>query len=63
MTNLATKPLLLDDGLVARLFILSNMLHEPDLSAANSGTIVCPRTRGTTPEVSRSRETTPHDSD
>ena len=30
MTNLATKPLSRDDGLVARLVILSNMLHEPD---------------------------------
>ena len=63
MTNLATKPLSRDYGLVARLVILSNMLHEPDLSAARSGTIVCPRNRVTTPEVSRSRESTPHDTD
>ena len=63
MTNLATKPSSRDDGLVARLVILSNMLHKPDISAARSGTILCPRTRGTTPEVSRSRETTPHDTD
>ena len=40
MTNLATKPLSRDYGLVARLVILSNMLHKPDLSAARSGTIV-----------------------
>ena len=46
---------------MARLVILT--LHEPDMSAARSGTIVCPRSRITTPEVSRSRETTPHDTD
>ena len=63
MTNLATKPLSRDYGLVARLVILSNMLHKPDLSAARSGTIVWPITRVTTHEVSRSRETTPHHTD
>ena len=34
-----------------------------DLSAAISGTIICPRTRVTTPEVLLTRETTPHDTD
>ena len=63
MNNQATKPLSRDDGLVARLVVLSNMIHKPDLSAARSGTIVCPKTRVTTPEVSRGRETTPHDTD
>ena len=61
MTNLATKPSSRDYGLVARLVILSNMLHKPDMSAARSGTILCPRTLVSTPKVSCSRETTPHD--
>ena len=46
IANIATKPSSSYDGLVARLSISTNMLHEPDLSAAISGTIVCPRARG-----------------
>ena len=46
MDNLATKPLSRDDGLVARLSISTNMIHELDLSAAISGTILCPRAQG-----------------
>ena len=45
MANLATKPSSRDDVLVARLSISTNMLHEPDLSATISGTIVIPRAR------------------
>ena len=39
------------------------MIHEPDLSAAISGTILCPRTRVTTTKVSPTRDPTPHDTD
>ena len=46
MANLATKPSSRDGGLVAILAISTNMLHEPDISEAISGTIVCPRTWG-----------------
>ena len=60
MPNLSTKPSSRDYCLVARLSILTNMLHEPDLSLARSGTIVCPRTRVTTLEVSPTRYPTPH---
>ena len=45
MNNLATKPSSFCDSLVAVLFILTSMRHEPDMSAARSITIVCPRTR------------------
>ena len=51
MANLATKTSSRDDVLVARLSISKNMLHKPDLSAARSSTIVCPRTWVTTPKV------------
>ena len=61
MANLATKPSSSDDGLVARLFIPKNMLHKTDLSTARSGTIVCPRTRFTTPKVLPTRDPSPHD--
>ena len=37
------------------------MIHEPDLSASRYGTIVCPRTQVTTPEVLPTRDPTPHD--
>ena len=60
MANLSTKPSSRDYCLVARLAISTNMLHEPDISLARSGTIVCPRTRVTTPEVSPTRDPTPH---
>ena len=43
MANIATKPLPRDDGLVTRLSISTNTQHKPDLFAAISGTIVCPR--------------------
>ena len=46
MSNLATKPSSPDDGLVARLAISTNMLHEPDMSAARSSTMVYPRSWG-----------------
>ena len=44
VANIATKPSSRDDGFVAKLAISTNMLHKPDLSAARSGMIVCPRT-------------------
>ena len=44
MANLATKQSSRDDVLVARLAISTNMLHEPDVSAARYGMILCPRT-------------------
>ena len=42
IANLSTKPSPIDDGLVARLSISTNMRHKPDLYAASYGTIVCP---------------------
>ena len=63
MDHLATKPSSRDYGLVAILAISTNMVHKPDLSAARSGTIVCPKTWITTPEVSPTGDTTPHDTD
>ena len=64
MANLATKPSSRDDVLVARLAISTNMLHEPDLSAARSGTIVFPITRKLTySQGIYSRDPTPHDTD
>ena len=63
MANLGTKPSSHDDGLLARLAISTNMLHKSDQSAARSGTIVCPRTRFTTPKVSTTRDPSPHDTD
>ena len=40
MDNQATKPSSRDDGLGARSATSTNMLHETDLSAARSDTIV-----------------------
>ena len=51
MANLATKPPSHDDGLVASLAISTNMQHKSDLSAARSGTIVCPITQGHNSQV------------
>ena len=51
MAKIATKPSSRDDGLVDRLSISTNMLHKPDLYAARSGKIVCPKTWVTIPEV------------
>ena len=54
MANIATKSSSIDDGIVARLSILTNMRHEPYLSAFISGAIVCPRTREfTVSQISR----------
>ena len=63
MDHLATKSSSRDDFLVARLTISTNMLHKPDLYAAIYGTIVCPRTQITTPKVSPTGDTTPHNTD
>ena len=45
MSNIGTKLSSQDDGLLTRLYISTHMRHEPDLSAARSGTSVCLRTR------------------
>ena len=63
MANLTTKPSSRDDGLVVRLKIPTNTQHKPYLSSARSGTILSPRTRVTTPEVSPTRDPNPHDTD
>ena len=46
MANIATKTPPRDDGLVALLAISTNMIHEPDMSADRSGTILCPISKG-----------------
>ena len=48
MDNLAIKPSSIDDILVAKSSISTKILHKPDLSAARSGTTVCPRTQEVT---------------
>ena len=46
MADLSIKPSLRVYGLVAKLSVLTNMHHEPDLYADRSCTMVCPRTWG-----------------
>ena len=58
MANLATKPSSRDYGLVDRLAISKNMLHEPDIYAYRSGTIVYPRARGQNSQGISIRDTT-----
>ena len=63
MANLATKPSSRDGGLVAILAISTNMLHETDMYAARSGTIICPRERVHNSQCISSRYPKPHDTD
>ena len=61
MANIATKSPSRDDGLVARLAISKNILHEQELSVAISSTIVCPIEGGHNSRGIARRYHTPHD--